>query len=293
MKTLKWAAALLISLLGSATQRPFLPQDQDHISGVFEFVTESNQPGSAIGFRVNKKEASQYKICFLGECVSALEQWQLLGSDSEILGDQIMILENQRHEWVFKKINMDASLFAKMRKATQLRLPAYVAKRIDARADLIRFERAYNRQTLGRLSKIHWAGLWNLPVRSKVTSPFGAFRVTPDGETYYHKGVDLRASPGTPVHAVSDGIVASTDQQTLSGNMITIDHGYGVMSRYFHLSEFKVLPGTKVKAGDVIGLSGATGRVEAPHLHWELWVRGRPVDPLSTVRLLARLSRSG
>ena len=69
-----------------------------------------------------------------------------------------------------------------------------------------------------------------------------------------------------------------------------IDHGYGVMSRYLHLSKFKVAVGDEVKTGDVVGYSGATGRVEAPHLHWEIWVRGQPVNPMSAVRLLAHLA---
>ena len=98
----------------------------------------------------------------------------------------------------------------------------------------------------------------------------------------FHKGMDFSAKSGTPIYATGDGIVKKADG-TVSGfgNHIEINHGYGYMTLYAHLSKYKVKAGQKVKRGDIIGYVGSTGRSEAPHLHYEVHKNGEVVNPLN------------
>jgi murein DD-endopeptidase MepM/ murein hydrolase activator NlpD len=104
--------------------------------------------------------------------------------------------------------------------------------------------------------------------------------------TYFHTGVDVFGGMGTEIAAPADGVVVFAGPLTIRGNATMIDHGWGVYSGYMHQSEMYVKVGDHVKAGDVIGLVGGTGRAEGPHLHWELLVgdvQVNPVDWLSQV----------
>ena len=98
----------------------------------------------------------------------------------------------------------------------------------------------------------------------------------------FHKGMDFSAKSGTPIYATGDGFVKKADG-TVSGfgNHIEINHGYGYMTLYAHLSKYKVKAGQKVKRGDIIGYVGSTGRSEAPHLHYEVHKNGEVVNPLN------------
>jgi murein DD-endopeptidase MepM/ murein hydrolase activator NlpD len=123
-----------------------------------------------------------------------------------------------------------------------------------------------------------------LPVRGAVNSGFGP-RMSPwTGQPEFHAGIDLAAGPGTPVTATAGGVVRFAGTGEGYGNTILLDHGAGVESRYGHLQKLSVTRGQRVERGQLIGLSGNTGRSTAPHLHYEVLVNGRPVDP----RRLAR-----
>lgn len=125
---------------------------------------------------------------------------------------------------------------------------------------------------------------WLPPIHSQRTSRFAAPRTLPNGKTYLHTGVDLRARKGTPIHAVANGRVIFSGHLVVPGNAVVIDHGGGLFSRYFHLSQPLVHSGDQVKTGDVIGNSGATGRVEAPHLHWEIIWKRIPANPFAFLK---------
>jgi hypothetical protein len=128
----------------------------------------------------------------------------------------------------------------------------------------------------------HWDWPFSLPVPGGiVTSRFGGNRVYNGGVlAAHHTGVDFRRSVGEPVHATADGRVVAARLFDVRGNVIILDHGYGVFSQYAHLSEFDVQPGQYVRRDQVIGKAGATGRVNGPHLHFEIIVAGRSVDPI-------------
>ena len=114
-----------------------------------------------------------------------------------------------------------------------------------------------------------------------ITDPFGKRRVHPvnGSRGVMHRGVDLRARIGTPVYAISSGKVLARMWDRYYGLFIDLDHGKGIRSRYAHLSKSFVYTGQHVQKGELIGLTGNTGRTTGPHLHFELWINGKPVNP--------------
>jgi murein DD-endopeptidase MepM/ murein hydrolase activator NlpD len=125
--------------------------------------------------------------------------------------------------------------------------------------------------------------LW--PVEGRITGPFGA-RIDPfNGEGAFHKGVDISVAYGTPILAPADGVVSFADFSNGYGRLIAIEHGQGITTRYGHLSAFAVTEGQHVQRGEVIGYVGMTGRSTGPHLHYEVWVHGTPVNPYKYLRV--------
>ena len=116
------------------------------------------------------------------------------------------------------------------------------------------------------------------PVESAVTSPFGVRweGILPN----VHRGVDLRAPEGTPVRSMAEGRVRYAGWMNGYGNVVWVDHPGGVISLYAHLSRIDVEAGRPVAHEGQIGLSGSTGSVSGPHLHFEVWNDGRQVDPV-------------
>jgi len=124
--------------------------------------------------------------------------------------------------------------------------------------------------------------LW--PVEGRLTSSFGE-RVDPfNGEGAFHSGIDISVPYGTPVHAAADGIVTFAEIMNGYGNLIDLDHGHGLSTRYGHLSGFAVTDGQHVHRGQVIGYVGATGRATSPHLHYEVRIQDVPVNPHKYLR---------
>jgi len=107
----------------------------------------------------------------------------------------------------------------------------------------------------------------------------------------FHKGTDFRAERGTPVHAAGDGVVAFTGWQHGYGRVIYVDHGGGVITRYAHLAKIEVDAGAMVVASARIGQVGASGRATGPHLHFEVRLDGRAVDPVLAMKV-AELERT-
>lgn len=117
------------------------------------------------------------------------------------------------------------------------------------------------------------------PTRGWISSNFG-YRVSPfTGRKEFHKGLDIATRKGTPIITPADGVVTFSGEKWLIGNMITIDHGYGMLTRYGHISKLKKNKGDRVKRGEVIALVGNTGRSTGPHLHYEVRLNGVPVNP--------------
>ncbi|MFR8441736.1 MAG: M23 family metallopeptidase, partial [Campylobacter sp.] len=122
-----------------------------------------------------------------------------------------------------------------------------------------------------------------LPLNSKITSAFGNARTFNGELKSYHSGTDYRAAVGTGVRAANDGVVVIAKDRYYAGGSVVIDHGGGIYSQYYHLSEIKVALGDHVHKGDEIALSGESGRVSGPHLHFGIAINGVSVNPLSFV----------
>jgi murein DD-endopeptidase MepM/ murein hydrolase activator NlpD len=119
--------------------------------------------------------------------------------------------------------------------------------------------------------------LW--PVEGRLMSPFGGRTDPFSGEGAIHTGVDLAAPQGTPVHSAADGIVVHAEFNGGYGRLVVVDHGNGLQTYYGHLSRFEVVSGQEIRRGDILGLSGSSGRVTSPHLHYEVRMAGTPVNP--------------
>ncbi|HJR58107.1 MAG TPA: M23 family metallopeptidase [Vicinamibacterales bacterium] len=123
------------------------------------------------------------------------------------------------------------------------------------------------------------------PIAGWLSSGFGNRRDPFTGGGDFHPGLDISGDHGQQIQAPADGVVTGASYNGNYGNLITIDHGFGLTTRYGHLSRFAVTTGEAVRRGQIIGYVGSTGRSTSPHLHYEVLVNGRLTNPL---RLLAR-----
>ena len=118
------------------------------------------------------------------------------------------------------------------------------------------------------------------PVRGYLSAGFGN-RLDPfTGQRDFHPGIDISTPQGTKIHSPADGVVIAVGVKGAYGNAVTVDHGFGIMTRYGHMASFNVRPGQRIRRGDVIGFVGSTGRSTAPHLHYEVWVRDQAQNPI-------------
>lgn len=118
------------------------------------------------------------------------------------------------------------------------------------------------------------------PVSGWLSSPYGNRRDPFTGGADFHPGLDISADYGQAVRATADGTIAVAERSGSYGNLVEIDHGYGIVTRYGHLSRFRATAGQQVHRGDVIGYVGSTGRSTSPHLHYEILLNGKLTNPL-------------
>ncbi len=130
-----------------------------------------------------------------------------------------------------------------------------------------------------------WSGNFRAPVRSAPTDSFGTRRTFNGKLASVHKGMDFRAPMGTPVHASNSGVVVLARGLYFEGNCVVIDHGLGLYTIAMHLSRIDVHQGERVTTGQLLGLSGATGRVTGPHLHWAVRWQNAYLDPAKLLRM--------
>ncbi len=130
-----------------------------------------------------------------------------------------------------------------------------------------------------------WRGGFQEPAAASVSGVFGSARLFNGAKRNQHTGLDFRVPAGTPIHAANGGRVILARNLYFEGNCVAIDHGQGLMTLYLHLSEFKVKEGDQVEKGQLIGLSGGTGRATAPHLHFAVRWQGTYLDPATLLKL--------
>jgi len=130
-----------------------------------------------------------------------------------------------------------------------------------------------------------WSGPFSVPAEAGISDVFGSERIFNGKTSSPHLGLDFRVPSGTPVAAMNDGTVLLARLLYFEGNFVVLDHGQGLLTLYLHLSEFKVKEGEQVKRGQIIGLSGGTGRATGPHLHVAVRWQGTYLDPAQLMRL--------
>ena len=161
-----------------------------------------------------------------------------------------------------------------------LSVPPKMVRPPEAEQARIKEDRALMRAALNRATpERYWTAPLYRPVKGKMLSRFGLYRTFNGDVASRHTGLDFRAWLGTPIHAVAAGKVVLTRHLYYGGNTVIVDHGNGFLTMSCHLSKTKVKEGDMVKAGQVIGLSGATGRVTGAHLHLAVFLLGAVVDP--------------
>ena len=184
-------------------------------------------------------------------------------------GDETIVFKIVEGEYKKEKITVEGS------KVTP---PKEVLKRIEEERE--EANKIYATANVG----LKFNSKFILPMSSAVTSPFGTARVFNGTLKSYHGGTDFRAAVGTSVIAANDGVVAIAKDRYYAGGSVVIDHGEGIYTQYYHLSALSVKVGQSVKKGDIIALSGASGRVSGPHLHFGVIVGGVQVNPLNFVK---------
>ncbi len=127
---------------------------------------------------------------------------------------------------------------------------------------------------------------WKLPLNSRIISRFASPRRISGQSGYYHTGIDLRAAAGTLIRAPQGGRVVFADEMAITGKMVGIYHGSGIVTKYAHLQSIAVKEWDWVERDQLIGHSGNTGRSTGPHLHWEVSWRGTPLDPQEFLRFV-------
>ena len=130
-----------------------------------------------------------------------------------------------------------------------------------------------------------WDGNFAAPAEAAISDVYGSQRIFNGKAQREHQGLDFRVPTGTPVAAMNSGTVLLARFLYFEGNCVVIDHGQGLLTLYFHLSEFKVKEGDPVKRGQIVGLSGGTGRATGPHLHVALRWQGTYLDPARLMQL--------
>jgi len=136
-----------------------------------------------------------------------------------------------------------------------------------------------------------WQGSFHQPVKLPPTDSFGTRRMFNGKLASIHKGMDFRAPSGTVVRASNSGVVVLARQLYFEGNCVIIDHGLGLYTLSMHFSRIDVHEGQHVSAGDALGLSGSTGRVTGPHLHWAVRWENAYLDPAKLLRLNLNTTR--
>lgn len=144
---------------------------------------------------------------------------------------------------------------------------------LETRLETVRYG-VERRQALGAATPSMW------PAAGWLSSAFGNRTDPFTGRPDFHPGIDISADKDTPIYATADGVVESASYSGAYGNLVVLDHGFGISTRYGHMSRFAVKAGDGVQRGDVIGHIGQTGRANGPHVHYEVWLNGRMLNPL-------------
>ena len=241
--------------------------------------------GKTMVFRAQADGEAQLSGEFLGHPLSFFDQ-----GDGSLVALQGVPLEAESglFEISFSGTLPDGSAFAmtqpvRVEPGGYARASLFVGEEfLDAEIGAAENARVRDLTALATADKL-WQGLWGWPhdLVTDVTSEYGVFRVYNGGlAESFHYGTDFGGGALLAIYAPAPGRVVFAGSLDIRGNATFIDHGWGVYTAYFHQQEIYVAVGDLVEPGQVIGIVGKTGRVSGPHLHWEVWVGGVPVEPM-------------
>ena len=194
--------------------------------------------------------------------------WTTAGEDKQVAESTVTVKASEYDSEVLKV------------EAKHVNPPPSVQERIDREVQQV--HAAYKLKTRQK----YWNSTFRLPINNDLTSVFGTKRVYNGALKSAHLGVDVRAKIGTPIKAPEAGVVALSKNLYYTGHTVLIDHGFGLITLYAHMDKRSVKVGQKVKRGDRLGLSGATGRVNGPHLHWGAILNEVKINPLVLIKHL-------
>lgn len=210
----------------------------------------------------------------------------LLGIDmQDEPGTHELAVEIQKGEQV-RKLSFNVLVVKEKFLTEHLKLPKDKVDLDEKSLARWKAEQEQVRQALAEESRLRlWRSDFIEPVNGKRTGVFGSVRIMNGQARNPHNGEDIGAPMGTDVAATNDGIVRLTVDHIFSGKGVFVDHGLGFYSMYFHMSEVLVKDGDLVRAGQIIGKVGATGRATGPHLHWGVKLNGARVNPYALLEL--------
>ena len=246
----------------------------------------STRQGGTLSVWIRTDEAARVAVSFLGRERPVFEvgdqQWRVLvgipiraeAGDSPLQIEAIDAWGNQTSATV--QVSVEAVEWPKTGKLPMSRAKARVepeaVKQMREERDAV--YRTASEEPL-------WSGPMRIPVDGGVhTSAYGSFREYPDGSRNHHDAEDIARRRGVPILAAADGVVALAKRQEMHGNAVLVDHGHKVISLYSHLQRIDVEVGQPVRAGDLLGSMGSTGRTTGPHLHWGVVVDEVAIDPM-------------
>ena len=210
------------------------------------------------------------------------------GFDAKERGTKILKVKYDEGKVLLKKIHLPARKY-KIQKINNTKQQFKATP--DSLKERLKRERkiaSAARKEIGKIDTAFFKVGFMRPVKGGwISSVFGSQRILNGVKKNMHNGIDIAVVRGTPVHAMTDGIVRlAADNFYYSGNYVLLDHGEGLNSFYLHLSKIFVKEGERVKKGDIIGEVGTTGRSTGPHLHWGVQWYSKRIDPRCVLKLI-------
>lgn len=280
------------------------------LSSVFPVELFSNSPPAPMGFDgeysgkqgqvllikvKGEEQATEVKGMFLSRMIPFFREFRpgepagylgLLGIDMQDEPGTYELAVEVRQGEQAKQLSVNILVAKENFSVEHLTLPKEKVDLDEKATARWKAEQEQVKQALAENSRLKlWRSNFVEPVNGKRTGIFGSVRVMNGKSRNPHNGEDIGAPVGTDVAATNDGVVRLTVDHIFSGRGVFVDHGLGFYSMYFHLSEILVKDGDLVKAGQIIGKVGATGRATGPHLHWGVKLNGARVNPYALLDL--------
>ncbi|MBM4435850.1 MAG: M23 family metallopeptidase [Actinobacteria bacterium] len=272
-----------LGLIPAAAQQPVAPRPPADLAALIRIDPTTPQPGSTVQVTVatgHPGVAAAWGATALPLACNEGQWHGLVGLHSTAIPGAYKVRVSAGPLLVEKAVTVAPRVFP----TAEIALPDGGTGLLDpniAAAELT----ALNAVWTQALGGPRWVDVFRPPASGPDTSPYGERRrFNEGGVPSVHDGADIAAPTGAPAHAVAPGVVVYAGPLIIRGNMVVIDHGFGVYSAYFHLDRIDVTNGAVVKSGQAIGLVGSTGRSTGPHMHWEVRVLGTAVDPLEWTR---------